>query len=149
MGPQTTNNKQQATMSQENDCRHLLRKFYGDIIERGQLDKLSDYIADGWVGHFPGKDASLEDLRALYKSFHENLNNCNVEIEHDNLEGDILKHEFIFQGNRKSDTSAVEWRATNKWKMQNDKIIESWHETTYSFDQMMSLNLKKEQKEEK
>eukprot|EP00026_Physarum_polycephalum_P017760 Phypoly_transcript_19093.p1 GENE.Phypoly_transcript_19093~~Phypoly_transcript_19093.p1 ORF type:complete len:146 (+),score=17.58 Phypoly_transcript_19093:202-639(+) len=129
---------------QENQYRHLLHTYYGNVIERANFDNILDFCDENYIAHFPGKDLDINGLKDFVKSLHSNLRNIYVELGNDRLVNDILHHEFLFQGNMKDDNSPVEWRSENSWRVENGKFMESWHETTITYDQMMDLkSLKK------
>jgi len=122
----------------DNQYRHLLRAYYGEVVERGNFDKMSDFFTDGYIAHFPGKDLDLQGLKEMLKTLHQNLNNINVEIESDKWCDGKLCHEILFQGNRKGDMSMVEWRSNSKWCIENGKCCESWPTTTIPYDKILN-----------
>jgi len=134
--------------SQDNKYRHLLRTYYGDIVERGQFDKLHDFFADGYIAHFREKDVDFEGCKELLQTLHKTLRNINVEIESDKWCDDRLCHEILFQANRKDDLSPVEWRSSTKWRIENGKIAESWPNTTISYEKIRSCESEKSAKQE-
>jgi len=117
-------------------------------VERCSFDKLNDFFAENYIGHFPGKDLNLEGLKELLTCLHQNLSNINVEIENDKICDGLLCHEILFQGNRKDDMSPVEWRSSSKWRIENGKIAESWPTTSISYDKILNLCGPKETKQQ-
>lgn len=115
---------------------HLLRKYFGDVVERGQLNNLTEFFDEKAIFHFPNGDWNLEELKAFIIGIRNHLVNLNVEIEHEESTEDKISARVLFLANKKTNNSAIEWRTNTTWRFENNKCVETWPNFNVDFNKL-------------
>jgi predicted SnoaL-like aldol condensation-catalyzing enzyme len=104
-------------------------KRYMTIWTTGEIDRLDDVIAPGYVGHTganPDLDDDLESLGHHVRGFHEANPDLVVEVEQQIAQGDYVATRMVARKVDDSKATEVRFVGFNISRFENDKIVEEW-----------------------
>jgi len=110
------------------------RRFIEEVLNQGQIDRLSDFIAPNYVYHLPGNEVKgLEGLSQMFSMYKSAVPDLHYKIEYMVGEGDLLAVFCTLSGTLKGTLMGAP--PTNKHmvlpialltRWQNGKEIEAW-----------------------
>lgn len=120
-------------MSAEN--KQILRRFFHDVLERGDLGVLEGLVAPTFVDHqpAPGQGSGVEGVRQFVTAVREGLSDLRVDVEHLIAEGELVasvvnvrgKHTGNLMGMPPSGKD-VTMRIADVVRVQHGKVVERW-----------------------
>ena len=120
-------------MSAENKA--VLRRFYKDVLEKGNVSVVDQIAAHNFVDHqpAPGQGPGGEGVKQFVSSVRGGLSDMRVELEHVIAEGDLVASHVTIRGRHTGDLFGippsgkdVTVRISDVVRIQNGKVTERW-----------------------
>jgi len=120
-------------MSAEN--KQILRRFYHDVLERGELGALDGMVGPTFVDHqpAPGQGPGVEGVRQFVTALRAGVSGLRVEVEHLLAEGELVVSVVNIRGKHTGDLMGmppsgkdVTMRIADVVRIQGGKVVERW-----------------------
>jgi len=120
-------------MSAEN--KQVLRRFYHDVLERGELGALDGMVGPTFVDHqpAPGQGPGVQGVRQFVTAMRAGLTDIQVEVEHLLAEGELVAAVVNLRGKHTGDLMGmppsgkdVSMRIADVVRIQDGKVVERW-----------------------
>jgi len=96
-----------AAMSTE-DKKGLHRRFYEEVVNRGDADAIDEIMAPDFVGHTPGNpDVGRDGLKQAFASLSSSFSNTRVNIERQISDGDFVASHVTISGTHTGDLFGI------------------------------------------
>jgi predicted ester cyclase len=119
----------------------LVRRFYDEVLNRNQLDRLEEFVSPDFVDTNPGADAAaggqrppgIEQIRQWWQMVLRAFPDTHVEFDVLFGEGDkVIEHSTI-RGTQTGPWMAlppsgtqVTWEMTTMYRIEDGKLVERW-----------------------
>jgi len=113
----------------------ILRRFFDELFNEGNLDVAGEIVAEGYVNHdpAPGEQPGLEGLRTFITGIRTSFPDGHFGIEDQIAEGDKAVTRWTFHGTHKADFAGipatgkqVTFSAINIHRIVGGKIQDAW-----------------------
>jgi len=120
-------------MSAEN--KQILRRFFHDVLERGDLGVLDAMVDRAFVDHqpAPGQGPGVEGVRQFVVAMRAGISGLRVDVEHLIAEGELVASVANVRGKHTGDLMGmppsgkdVTMRIADVVRIQNGKVVERW-----------------------
>lgn len=119
----------------DNDGKAIVRRFYGEVHERGNVEVIDELFAPDCLGHSGGAQYANDWLKDSIVSFRAAFPGYRVAINHLIAEGDLTANRWTFQGAHSgtpySGISPSSQEATltgiTIWRTAYGRVVEYWN----------------------
>ncbi|OCG26870.1 hypothetical protein A9G11_13320 [Gilliamella sp. wkB108] len=101
------------------DNKKLVKDFYKDIFEEGNLAKIADYVAEDYIQHNP----RVATGRAGFIKFIEEFIKLNPKIEFINISSD---NNFVYVFFKCTLANGIINKVCDIYRIENAKLVEHW-----------------------
>jgi predicted ester cyclase len=115
--------------------KQILRRFFHDVLERGDLGVLDAIVDRTFVDHqpAPGQGPGVEGVRQFVTAVRAGISNLRVEVEHLIAEGELVSSVVTLRGTHTGDLMGlppsgkdVTMRIADVVRIQGGKVVERW-----------------------
>jgi predicted ester cyclase len=120
-------------MSAEN--KQILRRFFHDVLEKGDLGVLDAMVDRAFVDHqpAPGQGPGVEGVRQFVTAMRAGISGLRVDVEHLIAEGELVSSVVTIRGKHTGDLMGVPpsgqevtMRIADVVRISNGKVVERW-----------------------
>ena len=117
------------------DNKAVLRRFYKDVVEGGDMEAIDHIAAESFVDHqpAPGQAPGAEGVKQFVSGVRQGLSHVNVDIEHIVAEGDLLACHVAIRGRHTGELFGmppsgkdVVIRVSDVVRFKNGTVVERW-----------------------
>ena len=121
-------------MSEKNKA--LARRFYEEVINKGNADAIDDLFAPDLVIRTPppGMDPTLTGMKQMFQIFRQAFSDLNVTVDEIVAEGDTVVSRMTIRGTHTGDLMGIaptgkkfSVRGMDLFHIDNGKATEVWH----------------------
>jgi predicted ester cyclase len=120
-------------MSEEN--KRKARQFYSEVMQKGNLAMLDDFIAPNFVDHqpAPGQEPGAAGVKQFVTAVRNAISGLQVTVEHMVAEGDMVMAHVACRGKHTSELMGIPpsgkdviMRVSDLVRIENGKAVERW-----------------------
>lgn len=124
--------------STQDDNKARVQQFYDEVVNKGGLAKLNDFIAEDFVEHepFPGLGTDRESLRKFFMTMSEAFADLKFDVRFMLAEGDLVAAYVTMSGTQKKEFEGIpskgkKFSATTVdiIRISDGKAVEHWGAT--------------------
>jgi predicted ester cyclase len=130
-------------MTQQDENIELVRTYYEEIFNKGNLDRIAEFVSEDFTNHNPPRGfqppPGIEGAREFWGMVRTAFPDMNVEIEVIIGEDDTVAEHSIIRATHDGPWMTVEptgkkvvWDMSNMYRVQDGKLTDRWG----AFDQM-------------
>jgi predicted ester cyclase len=120
-------------MADENKAK--LRRFFDEVLQKGNMEVIDELVATDFVDHNPGpvQAAGVEGVKQFFAALRAAMSNLQVDLEHVLAEGDLVATHVSIRGKHTGDLMGIAptgrdvvLRISDIVRMVNGKAVERW-----------------------
>ena len=120
-------------MSEENKTK--ARRFYSEVMQKGNLAVIDDIIAPDFVDHqpAPGQEPGAAGIKQFVTALRSAISGLQVTVEHMVAEGDMVVAHVVCRGKHTGELMGIPpsgqdvvMRVSDLVRIQNGKAVERW-----------------------
>lgn len=87
------------------DLKMLARRFIDEVINKGDLDRISEFLAPDWIDHspFPGQAQGIEGAKQRLAMIRSAFPDFNLTVEEAYVDGDTVVHRVTGRGTQRGE----------------------------------------------